>query len=344
MSSICSMSLFITFCGAFLSTFCLVPLVLAVAVRTGFIDVPDGRHKKHTQPTPYLGGLAVYCGFLLAYLVTSSVEKEVFIFLAGSTFLLFIGLCDDFTPLKPSEKFLGQCLATACFLYAGFYIKEQFFCNYLNVVVSVVWFLSLINAFNLVDIMDGLATSIALGVAINFLLLALYCNVSTAAFLLVAFIGALSAFFMYNRPTARIYLGDAGSLFIGGFLGVIPFFFRWNSVIAGGYVLPIIILAIPLLEIGTLVLLRTYKKIPFYHASPDHFALYLLGNGWSKKGILVYIFGISMVLGITSFLFVTKRITPLLLGTTGTLFVGWWYWALVPKRLLKPYKSRNCNT
>lgn len=273
---------------SFLITLYLVPLLSRVAIKFGILDSPDGRLKHQKQPTPYLGGLAIYIGFLIPIALVVPFENQFFLYILASTILLFIGLLDDLIVLTPTQKIVGQALATLCYLKAGFYLKGLFFNHAWNIFISGFWFLTMINAFNLIDVMDGLATTVALGVAGAYLVFAIAVHNTSLVLLLLAFIGALGAFLWFNKPPARIYLGDAGSLFIGGFLASVPFFISWSEYNPYGYFIPLIIGAIPLLEWGTLVLVRTWKRIPFYCGSPDHFCIYLQHNGWKKSAILWY--------------------------------------------------------
>jgi len=316
--------LFFSLAVSFLVAFYLVPLLSLVAHRLNILDVPDGRIKKHKRPTPYLGGVAIYVAFIVALALSFPFENNLFAFLVGSTLLLFIGLIDDLVPLRPYQKFAGQIVATLCFLRAGFYLKSHFFQHYWAIPFSFLWILSLINAFNLVDVMDGLATTLAICASASFLVISLYFHQITVALLLCAFLGALLAFFWYNKPDARIYLGDAGSLFIGGFLATTPFIINWGWYTWYGFFSPIIILAIPFLELTTLILVRAYKGIPFYLPSPDHFSIYLQKKGWSKRSILLYMVLLSVALFIGAFLFLIGSIgfTFLLLGA-GVFMMVW---------------------
>lgn len=310
---------------SFLVTFYLVPVCCIIARRLQFIDAPDGKIKTHKQPTPYLGGVAVYVGFLSAFCLTFPFENNMMLFFAGSTLLLFVGLIDDLIVLKPYQKLFGQLLATFCYLKAGLYIKEQFFYNYWNLPISAFWILSVINAFNLVDVMDGLATSLAIAATCSFLGMAIYFGHTTLVILLCAFLGPLLAFLWYNRPTAQIYLGDAGSLFIGGFLATIPFLFNWGVYNESGYIAPVIILAIPLLEVSTLILVRSYKKIPFYMGSPDHFSIYLQQQGWTLQAILGYVIALSAFLFVVSFAFLLNTISFVTVCLLAAAFLGVWF-------------------
>lgn len=306
---------------AFLITFYLIPVISSWAIRLNFVDIPDGKIKQHAHPVPYLGGVALYMGFMSSLVLVLPVENRGYLLLLGSTLLLFVGLIDDLVVLKPYQKLFGQCIACLCFLKTGLYLKEQFFYAFWRIPFSILWMLMIINAFNLVDVMDGLATTLALFAGMAFLALALFEQQEAVALLLCPFMGALIAFFWFNKPPARIYLGDAGSLLIGGILATVPFLLNWGTFSAYGYLAPLIILAIPLIEVATLVCVRTYKGIPFYKPSPDHFALYLIKNGWSKKNILLFTAFLALILGFVANLLVLDQISLKSVGFIG-LIVG----------------------
>lgn len=318
--------LFFSFIISFLITLYLVPLFALIAKKLNVLDIPDGAVKKHEKPTPYLGGIAIYVGFIASLALIFPYENKIALLLVGSTLLLFIGLIDDILRIKPYQKFFWQFIAAFCFLKAGLYLKESFFLNNVwNFPVSILWILTIINAFNLVDVMDGLATTLASCATITLLFLALLFDQPQLALLLVTFLGPLLAFLWYNRPPAKIYLGDAGSLFIGGFLGTVPFLFKWGSYNPYGFITPILVLSIPLLEVITLILVRTYKKIPFYYGSPDHFSIYLQQGGWSKYKILGFVLILSSLFLPLSLLFALNRINLLILSLSMfSIAIGWY--------------------
>lgn len=300
---------------SFLITYYFIPLLCKMAYKWGVLDVPDGAIKRHEQTTPYLGGVAVYCGFISGLALVYPLENSIFSLLVGSTLLLFIGLIDDLVVLKPYQKFFGQFLAAICFIKGGLYLKEQFFNDHLYIAlpISLLWILTVTNALNLVDVMDGLATTISLCSCISLFIIAFLFQEHAVMLLLSSLIGPLCAFLIYNWPPAVIYLGDAGSLFIGGFLAAVPFLLGWSTYASYGFIVPAIILAIPLSELAILILIRTYKGIPFYKGSPDHFSIYLRLKGWSKERILGYIVLQSAVLLGISLLFILNKISILTL-------------------------------
>jgi len=319
------------FIFSLLVTLYIVPIFRALALRFNLVDSPNGKLKRHKDPTPYLGGVAVYCGFLASLVFTLPFANYMFLFFIGITLLLFVGLIDDLMPLKPYQKWFGQCLAAFCFVKSGFYLKEHVFYNSWNLPISFLWILTIINAFNLVDVMDGLATTLALMASVAFLVVALTLQHTSVAILLAALIGSLVAFLWYNKPNATIYLGDAGALWIGGFLAAIPFLFNWGTYHVHGYFAPFIILGIPILEVVTLVALRTYKGIPFYQGSPDHFSLYLQANGWNKNSILLYVALLSVALGSVAFLFVQHALSVAQVASLGVVFLIGWFLILRQK-------------
>ena len=316
------------------TTYTLVPILVSLAVRLGVVDTPDGRIKRHAVVTPYLGGVAVYAGFLAGIALVAPIENRILFLLIGSTLLLLLGLIDDLVALTPYQKFVCQILATLCFLKGGLFLKDQFFHNQFWLVfpISMLWCLTIINGFNLIDVMDGLATTVALGCAVSYGALALVYEQPQALLLLGSFIGALVAFLWYNKPPASIYLGDAGALFIGGFLSALPFFFPWSRIHANAFLTPVIVLAIPLFEIASLIVIRTAKGIPFYRGSRDHFCHYLQRWGWSVSNILILTSCCNVVALAIALLYANGVIPLTHLTTVAILLFAAWLVAVLRAR------------
>ncbi len=318
---------------AFSTTYYLVPLMIQVAHRLHILDNPDGKLKQHKQPTPYLGGVAVYGGLITALALAMPFCVDFIFLIIGLTVLLFVGLIDDLIALTPFQKIVGQGLAGLCFLKGGFYLKSQFLLTYdsglyvlLIASISLLWILTIINSINLVDVMDGLATTIGICCVSMFAFFAWYFKNPAAFIASAAFIGSLISFFNFNKPRAQIYLGDAGSLLIGGFLAAIPSMISWGAYDSLGFLTPIIILFIPFAELGTLILVRFIKGIPFYNGSPDHFSHYLTRAGWKVYPILAYVTVWSMLLFVVAFCYATHTISLRITLFIGVLAVAiWWY-------------------
>jgi UDP-GlcNAc:undecaprenyl-phosphate GlcNAc-1-phosphate transferase len=301
--------LFVACVTAILVSFFTIPLFIKIAFAREILDRPTSL-KNHKAPTPYLGGLAVYSAVLIVLALFFPLHWNLSLFLIGATLLLLVGLVDDLLPLTAAYKFWGQIVAALCFMKGGFLLKQEFLGSFsyplmplFLMIISFFWILTIINAFNLVDIMDGLATTCALGALGGFLLFSSFYSLYSVSLLIVICIGTLLGFLYFNKSPAKIYLGDAGSLFVGGILAIIPFMIPWGTYTAFGFFTPVIILGIPLLEVLSLIVIRTYKKIPFYLGSRDHFAHFLLDQHWSKGQILIFISLVNCALITTSFLF-----------------------------------------
>ena len=318
-----------SFVFSFLITYYLVPFLCRLAVKIGAVDVPDGKIKLHKKITPHLGGVAVYGGFISAFALVCPLDDGLLFFVVGTAFLLTLGLVDDLIVLAPYQKLFGQLIATLCFLKGGFFLKNVIFDSFWSMGLSAFWILLVINAFNLVDVMDGLTSLLSIIAAATFLILACFFQQWGAALLLVSLIGSLLAFFIYNRPPAKIYLGDAGTMFIGGFFAAIPFFFSWGGQQPLGYLAPIIILSIPLLEVAGLIIIRCYKKIPFYNGSPDHFSLLLQKSGWSKQRVLLFSFAMALTSSFVAQLFVFGQLTLSFVVVVGAAYVAMWLLVLL---------------
>jgi len=315
-----------SFIFAFLLTLYFVPLIIKLALKFGVVDIPDGKLKVHKSPVPYFGGFAIYVPFIAVLSLVYPLENKALWLLLGITLLMFIGIVDDCKILRPAQKFLGQFLVVFCFLKNGFSLKTTFFSDAFNTFASGFWMLSIINAFNLVDVMDGLATLLAIVSASTFFIIALWLNEYLISLLLLPFIGALLGFFFYNKPSAKIYLGDGGSLFLGGFLAAVPLLFPWSNISFDAYYAPIVILAIPLLEVGFLVLIRTYKGLPFYYGSPHHFSIYLKNRGWAVVKVLLFTALASTALSFMALFFLFNFISFFILFILSVLFfIAWSY-------------------
>ncbi len=243
----------------FLATLFFTPFFRYIAHQLKILDLPDGKIKTHHMPTAYLGGLAVFLGFALSLLLPLGYLPFNFsFFVCGLILLLIVGLADDLYPISAGTKFFFQIGATYLFIKAGLVTQFVLLPTGINFFISAFWMLTIINAFNLIDIMDGLASLVGIIIISNFALVAWLLGYFSVALLLVGFLGSLLGFLFYNKPPATIYLGDAGSLCLGGFIATLPFMIKWQQLGSMGFVAPIVLCVVPLLEVVTLVIIRTY--------------------------------------------------------------------------------------
>ena len=261
----------------------ITPIVIEAALKYDIVDRPDGKLKTHDRPTAYLGGLAVYLAFLFTLALTFDFSSEVLGILLAGSMIVMLGVVDDLRPLGPGLKFLGQAVAVLVLMRAGLYIKIAVLPWGVDLVLTFFWLMTTINAFNIIDIMDGLSSSVACIASAVLFIVALINRQTMMAILAVSLGGALIGFLRYNLRPARIYLGDAGSMLLGLTLGALAMMGHYSDRNPVGYFAPLLILGVPLFDTAYVMFLRWRKGIPVIHGSPDHFALRLRQAGCSVR-------------------------------------------------------------
>ncbi len=265
----------VTFALAVTLSAVLTPRLREAAIRFGIVDRPDGRLKNQREPVPYLGGLAICLSFLLALALTFSFSVEVLGILLAGSIVVILGLVDDLGQLGPWTKLAGQLVAILVLVKSGIYIKLVFLPPPVAIALSVVWLLAVTNAFNLIDIMDGLSAGTAAVASITLLVVAEINGGSTTATLLACLAGSCLGFLRYNFEPARIYMGDAGSMFLGLLLGALAMdtaYTTRNPLAALG---PALILGLPLFDMLFVMYIRWRRGLPVMLGSPDHVVLRL---------------------------------------------------------------------
>ena len=286
------------FALAFLLSLWAIPQAMRAALAFGVVDAPDGRLKHQEEPVPYFGGLAVFAAFLLAYGMIFDLNAPVLALLLASSIVAMVGLIDDFGVLTPLAKVIGQLIAVFVLLRAGISIHVVALPWAVRIFVTIVWLVGLSNAFNLIDIMDGLAGGVGVISAIFLLAVAVIDANWVIASLTVVLIGALLGFLWFNFAPARIYFGDCGSLFLGMTLGALAMVMQYTRSNPLGWLAPVYILAIPLIDTAYVSILRLRAGKKIYHGSPDHFPLRLRRRlGGSTTATVLVIYAAAIVLG-----------------------------------------------
>ena len=295
---------------AFFVTFFGIPSIVRVSELKKLYDMP-GRRKVHDRPIPTLGGVAIFSGVILASVLFSSMSAshELKYIIAGMITIFFVGLKDDIVPLTPYKKLIGQVAATFFIVVPGD-IRLTSLHDVLGigeigyipgVIITFIFFLMMINSFNLIDGIDGLAAGIGIVASMAFGIWYIVDGHYSYAVFSVALTGSLIAFFWYNVFSIRykIFLGDTGSLLIGLLLAVFAIrLLEFESGTGEGAAIdlsPALILAfliVPLYDFVRVFLNRLAKgKSPF---SPDrthihHRLLYLTGSHLRVTLIIVFI-------------------------------------------------------
>jgi len=279
----------------------LTPRIREAALKFGIVDRPDGRLKTHGEAIPYLGGIAIYLAFLLA-LATPFIafRKEVLGILLAGSIVVIVGLIDDLGQLGPWTKLAGQLVAISVLIKSGIYIQLVILPGPVNLILTVGWLLAVTNAFNLIDIMDGLSAGTAFVAAVVLLLIADLDGGVVAATLLAAVAGSCLGFLRYNFEPARIYMGDTGSMFLGMTLGALAMDTAYTHSSTLGAIAPALILGVPLFDMVFVMYIRNRRGLPVMLGSPDHVALRLRKWRLSTRQTVVLSYSVTAVLGIVA--------------------------------------------
>ena len=237
---------------AFLGSCALTPVMVQISHRWNLVDIPTER-KIHVQPTPRLGGVAVYAGFVGSVLMNSILPDWMTAIVLAGSLLLLVGVIDDIRELPASSKLVAQLVAAVIVIVSGKVLTlfpAGGVGDAANILLTVLWIVGITNAFNFFDGMDGLATGLALLMAGFMGMVAFETDQSGVGWLAMAVIGACAGFFPYNfrgtRP-AKIFLGDGGSTFLGFTLACLAVKGNWANHS------PIVSFSNPLLIFGVLI-------------------------------------------------------------------------------------------
>jgi len=295
------MALYIlSFVLSFLLGLYLTPTMREAAIRFQIVDRPDGRLKTQREPVPYLGGLAVYLAFLVTLALTFTFDRQVLGLLLGGTLVLLLGLIDDLGFLSPYVKLSGQLLAAFVLVKSGIRIELVFLPDWIELPLSIFWIVGITNAFNIIDIMDGLAAGVGCICALVLFYVAVLNDRPVIAIMAISMAGALAAFVRFNFHPARIYLGDAGSLFIGCMLGSLTMIGSYTVRNPIAFLVPVVLLGVPIFDMLFVSYVRWRRKMPVFLGSPDHFALRLRKWRLSTRQTVLASYALTVIFGLAS--------------------------------------------
>lgn len=309
-------SFFLLSVASFLFALVLTPLCRNVFRRCGIVDRPDGLRKIHREPVPRAGGIPILLSFVLAFAVlllspfsAGGVIRESLPLAAkllpAAGIVFFTGLLDDIYRLKPWHKLLGQIGAGAWAWAMGVSISGvngYQFGDWLSLPVTLAWFIGCTNAFNLIDGVDGLATGVGLFATLTILASALLHNNIPLALATAPLAGSLFGFLRYNFNPASIFLGDSGSLTIGFLLGCFGVIWSQKSATLLGMTAPLMVLAIPILDVALSILRRALRGQPIFRADRGHIHHRLLDRGLTPRRVALVLYGVCALFAALSLL------------------------------------------
>ena len=308
------------FLGAFATSLLTLPLWRKWCLRTNLVDDP-GHRKIHSSPIPLAGGFAVLTGILLplavgavllklgivkissAGLIVHGIDRraiELAVLALGAVAITILGWFDDKHELKALPKFIGQILiavavAAVCKRITLFVPSVAF-----SYAVTILWLLTVINAFNFMDNMNGLCAGLGAIGAFIFALIAAANGEYLVAITGFLICGALVGFLPWNFPDARAFLGDAGSHLTGYLLAVmaiLPHFYTKQNPRPLAVLSPLLVLAIPLLDLAQVSLFRTLNKKPFWICDTNHLSHRLVRAGMSRTRAVLLLWFVAAIIG-----------------------------------------------
>lgn len=302
-------SYLLIFVAALVVTIVATPLARRAAMGLNIIDQPESR-KLHRAPVPLLGGVAIYAAFIAAILLFGEALNlpQLFGILIGATAVSALGVWDDRRKVRPLVKLGGQAAAALFVVATG--TQVALFDNPADYVISVLWILAITNALNLLDNMDGLSGGVAAVASGFFLLLALLQGQYLVATLSAALLGACLGFLWYNFNPASIFMGDAGSLFLGFILAAVGIRLRFpGQLTAISWMIPVFVLGVPLFDTLLVVVSRLRRGLnPLTTPGQDHLSHRLVAIGLSQRRAVVTIYLTCVVLGVLGSLLVYSKL------------------------------------
>lgn len=282
------MALFLSFLTAMFVTMLLIPPLIRSAERWNIVDIPDAARKVHSQTIPRIGGVAMVCGALLPVMMWLPFAREITAFLVGALLILAFGVWDDRVNLSYRVKFAGQLLAVAVVVGYGHiafqhlpFASEAQLGWYVSVPVTVFFLLGVTNAINLSDGLDGLAGGTALLSIGAIAVLAFMGDNLPVALMSLAVIGSILGFLRFNTHPARVFMGDAGSQFLGFTAGVLAIMLTQHGHAAVSAALPLLLLGWPLLDTATVMVQRIHAGRSPFSADKNHLHHKLLRMGFA---------------------------------------------------------------
>jgi UDP-GlcNAc:undecaprenyl-phosphate GlcNAc-1-phosphate transferase len=276
------------------------PIVRRAAIRYGVLDVPNTSLKTHKEPVPYLGGVSMWLSFLfaLAFTYEGSFSGQVTGILLSASIVVTLGLFDDLKVLSPKVKLGGQVVAVFVLIKSGIMVQLAILPPWANLLLTVFWMVGVTNAVNLIDVSDGLAAGVSSIAGMFLYIIALAADATVIPMLVLAQVGASLGFLAYNRPPARIYMGDTGSMLLGFLLGTVAMIGQYTFNHRFAAVAPVVILGIPIFDTLYVMGVRKVRGIPMMQGSPDHFAVRMRNNGWPSGRIALVTYLAAGALGL----------------------------------------------
>lgn len=293
---------------SFIST----PIVRKIAFKVGAVDIPKDNRRMHKKPIPFLGGVAIYIAVIIGMLIFMPLKSSSTIaFILGGTVIMLTGLIDDFVDLSPKKKLLLQFLAASILVVGGVTIKSLTYpfsktgasqiielSLLVSIPITLFWIVGITNTINLIDGLDGLSAGVTAISSISLMIVAYKLGYKETVVISGIVAGSTLGFLPYNFNPAKIFMGDAGALFLGFMLSAISIEGVMKSSAAIAVVVPIMILGIPIFDTTFAICRRLAKGQHPMQADKGHLHHRLLRHGYSQRKTVIILYGVSIVFGL----------------------------------------------
>ncbi len=312
----------------------LTPISRAIALRIGLVDKPAAR-KLHQQATPLLGGLAIYAGLAIALLIFSPPQhlREFGAILSGAAFLALIGVLDDKYNLGIGLRLLAMTVASLVVVAVGIQVY-LFKIPWLDIPITVLWIVTITNAVNFNDNMDGLAAGLTAIAAAFFMVIALTQGLSLVSALAAALMGSAVGFLVFNFNPARSFMGDMGSLVLGFILAILGIKLEFGTQpLDVTWMVPLLVLALPLSDILLVVLTRLWEKRSPFQGGKDHTSHRIMSLGLSQRKTILLLYAFCVLFGLLGIVVgLVDAATAWLVGMGSLMVLAAWLVVMVVVR------------
>ncbi|HQN74023.1 MAG TPA: MraY family glycosyltransferase, partial [bacterium] len=312
-----------SFIVSFLFVLVTTPFLIKIGIKHGFVDKVDQR-KIHQGVIPRIGGIGIAMGTLfplfLLYFYNNFVSQTLFgsienvvVIIFGGLSISILGLFDDIKGLPAKFKFLFQIALAVIAIYCGFSINAMSTpwgvvqLGWVGHFITVLWIVGIINAFNLIDGMDGLSSGVSFFACITIMSLSIVNGYMFVALVSAALAGAVVGFLVYNFNPAKIFMGDAGSMFIGYVLAVLSLKNQSKGHTIVSMLVPIIAMGLPILDTTLAFLRRFLRNQSIFSADKQHIHHILLSKGLNQRKVVFMLYGISVVFTALAMLLIFQK-------------------------------------
>ncbi|MBU1006736.1 MAG: undecaprenyl/decaprenyl-phosphate alpha-N-acetylglucosaminyl 1-phosphate transferase [Candidatus Omnitrophica bacterium] len=312
---------------AFVLSLFFLPITMKISKKYNIFS----KSRDNTGAKPCLGGIGIFAAFLLAilaaWLFRVPLGSKALGLLLASGIIISLGIIDDAKDLMPLLKIAVEFFAIALLLSFGFITKIAVLPVWVNFFISLVWILFITNAFNLLDILDGLTSGLVVIISFTLFVISLINRDVFSSIILMALIGSHIGFLRYNYPPAKVYMGDTGSLFSGFLLAVIAINISYAPIERPiALVTPILAMSLPIYDTLFLIIVRMKKHRPIFKKTEDHLALRLITMGCSPSKSLWIMYMLSIFLAFASLVVMLssnlKGIAVIAVVSAAFIFIG----------------------